>query len=201
VANDSSSIAVGADGTLWFNEPMGNKIARMTLAGVVAEFPIPAPAAGLEPCALASDHNLWCPEGNAGQIAIVASNGTITEIPTAAGSHPGGMIVAPDGTLWFPESYDGIGGGKIARVALAGVIAEFPLANYIPNDIAFGPDGNIWFTEYIGNDVGRMTPDGKGDMRFTLPTPPVGPVGIVGGPDGNIWFTEYVAGKIGRLVP
>ena len=37
------SITAGPDGNLWFTEDFGNKIGRITPAGVITEFPIPTP--------------------------------------------------------------------------------------------------------------------------------------------------------------
>jgi hypothetical protein len=57
-----------------------------------------------------------------------------------------------------------------------------------------GPDGNIWFTDFVGQRIGRITPAGA----FTEFPVPGSPGGITAGPDGNIWFTEPLA--IGRLI-
>jgi virginiamycin B lyase len=66
--------------------------------------------------------------------------------------------------------------------------------------ITAGFDGNLWFTEYTGNKIGRITPSGT-ITEFTIPTPSSTPLGIVSGPDGAIWFAETATNKIGRLVP
>lgn len=63
-----------------------------------------------------------------------------------------------------------------------------------------GPDGNIWFTTFDGNQVGRVTTGGTFTM-FTVPTSDSEPFGITSGPDGNLWFTEYAGNKIGRITP
>src|SRR5258708_12067255 len=55
--------------------------------------------------------------------------------------------------------------------------------------IAPGPDGNLWFTEFWANRIGRMTPSGA-LTEFPIPTPESAPRGIVAGPDGNVWFVE-----------
>ena len=42
-----------------------------------------------------------------------------------------------------------------------GTITEFPIptqASCPTNGLAVGPDGNIWFTEYWGNKIGRIAP-------------------------------------------
>jgi virginiamycin B lyase len=80
-------------------------------------------------------------------------------------------------------------------------LIEFPLPTsavaHTPVGISTGPDGNLWFTEYAGNKIGRITPSGQ-ITEFPLPTPNNGPFGITDGPDGNLWFTEQ-AHMLGRI--
>ena len=100
-------------------------------------------------------------------------------------------------------SLTGTTGGVVAGdlvAAAAGTAAEFtiPTANGQPNSIAPGPDGNLWFAEYSGNKIGRITPGGV-IAEFPIPTANSQPFGIASGPDGNLWFTEYNANKIGRI--
>jgi virginiamycin B lyase len=66
--------------------------------------------------------------------------------------------------------------------------------------ITEGPDGNLWFTEWSGNKIGRITPSGT-VTEFTIPTAASSPNGIVAGPDGNIWFTETDGGKVASIAP
>src|SRR5438445_4888517 len=84
----------------------------------------------------------------------------------------------------------------------AGRIKEFPVptAGSAPGDITAGPDGNMWFTESVGNNIGRINPTGV-VTEFPVPTPSSYPAGIARGPDGNLWFTENDANQIGRLTP
>jgi len=70
-----------------------------------------------------------------------------------------------------------------------------------PMEITAGPDGNLWFTEYDGDAVARITPSGVVTEFFEDIPLGSGPVGIAAGPDGNLWFTEYDAGRIGRITP
>ena len=89
--------------------------------------------------------------------------------------------------------------GVLPSVATAAgaAITEFPLPNAgsLPNGIAAGPDGNVWFTEYSGNRIGRITPAGV-ITEFPVPTPASQPNGIIAGPDRNLWFTELTGNKI-----
>jgi virginiamycin B lyase len=82
--------------------------------------------------------------------------------------------------------------------AAVGTITEFSPAG-LPRGITAGPDGNLWFTLFIGNSIVRLTPSGSFTGAFHTPTKTSRPYGITSGPDGNLWFTEYIGNKIGRL--
>ncbi len=79
-------------------------------------------------------------------------------------------------------------------------ITEFPVptAASRPTTITLGPDGNLWFTEADGNNIGRLTPAGS-ITEFPVPTTGSGTGEIAPGPDGNLWFTEFTGNNIGRL--
>jgi parallel beta-helix repeat protein len=188
-------IASGPDGALWFTEYLGNRIGRITTAGVITEFPV---AAGSVPLNIAAgpDGNLWFTENSGNRIARITTAGVVTEFPVpTASSFPGGIAAGPDGSLWFTEN----NGNKIGRITTAGVTTEYsiPSASSFPSGIAAGPDGALWFTEYVGNRIGRITTTGV-VAEFPLPTGGT-PAYIVAGPDGNLWFTEFSGNKIGRI--
>jgi virginiamycin B lyase len=92
----------------------------------------------------------------------------------------------------------------IASPVLAGTIGhlkEFPIptANSQPRQIAAGPDGALWFTEFNASKIGRITTSGE-ISEFPTPTASVFPFDIAAGADGALWFTES-ASQIGRLDP
>jgi hypothetical protein len=64
----------------------------------------------------------------------------------------------------------------------AGVITEFtiPTASSLPNFIAAGPDGNLWFTESAeaANKIGRITPTGT--FTELAPVQPASPARLDG---------------------
>lgn len=83
------------------------------------------------------------------------------------------------------------------------VVTEFPIptANSGPLDIVTGPDGNLWFTEYKSNKIGRMTPAGV-FTEFTASSIANHPVQICAGPDGNLWYSlQLIPAMLGRLTP
>jgi streptogramin lyase len=124
--------------------------------------------------------------------------------------------VGPDGGVWFTAvdyARGHFAGGEpvddaIVRMTPSGQFTVFPLPHpgVLPDGITVGPDGNVWFTEYYGNAVGRITPDGV-ITEFHVPThynggtPQSQPHEIVAGPDGNLWFPDSGGGKIGRISP
>jgi streptogramin lyase len=98
-----------------------------------------------------------------------------------------------------------VGRGMSARYMLlklisSGSIVEFPVptSGSNPYGIAAGPDGNLWFTEQLGNKIGRITTTGN-ITEFAVPTAGSEPVAITAGPDGNMWFVE--SGNVGRITP
>ncbi|MFO0955233.1 MAG: choice-of-anchor U domain-containing protein [Candidatus Saccharibacteria bacterium] len=70
----------------------------------------------------------------------------------------------------------------------------------MPTGIVAGPDGNTWFTEAGGNNVGRITPSGD-ITEYAIPTPGSLSRFITIGPDGNLWFTEAGGNNVGRITP
>ncbi len=92
-------------------------------------------------------------------------------------------------------------GNAIGRITPAGQVTEYPLptADSLPNAIAAGPDGNLWFVETNTDQVGRITPSGA-VTEFPIPAQRA-PDGIAAGPDGNLWFALGGANDIGRITP
>lgn len=84
--------------------------------------------------------------------------------------------------------------------APAGTITAFPAPTSAsePQGITAGPDGNLWFTEWGGNKIGRISPSGS-IAQFPVPISAGQLFGITAGPDNNLWFTEEYDNTIGRI--
>jgi streptogramin lyase len=88
-------------------------------------------------------------------------------------------------------------GLALAPPALATVtITEFPAGGQVA-ELVTGPDGNVWFTTELSNEIGRITPSGA-TVFHAVPSGSL-PEGIAAGPDGNLWFTEQTADQIGEI--
>ena len=122
-------------------------------------------------------------------------NGVVTEfaVPTA-GSFPNGILLGPDGNMWFTESV----GNRIGRITPTGSITEFQIPTLAsgPRGIAAGPDGNLWFTEL--HNIGRITTAGA-ITEYALDANVFAfAIDIAAGPDGNLWFTARANGDAGN---
>jgi virginiamycin B lyase len=212
-------IVAGPDGALWFSEIGRNNIGRITTAGTVTEFAIPAPAPVRVDIstniAVGSDCALWFGldtsiPGGPGSFAVpsaaigrITTSGEVSKflLPSPFSKPWFGLTSGPDGALWFTEF---LLGKRIRRITTAGAVTEFPLpsAAQAPLGITSGADGALWFTEAvtnkIGGKIGRITTTGE-FSEFLVPTPNSVPFGITAGPDGALWFTELTGNKIGRI--
>lgn len=114
-----------------------------------------------------------------------------------------GIAAGADGNFWIAEQ----SANAIAKVSPAGaVLATYPIptASSSPTEIIGAPDGTLWFTEFKGNKLGRITTSGT-ITEYPIPTPNSGPWGITTCPTqcedahGRLWFTEQNANKVGKL--
>lgn len=201
-----TGIARGPDGNMWFTEQTANKIGRITPQGQITEYDVPTPGSNPYAIAAGPDDNLWFTSFNTARIGRISTAGAITEYPLPTpGSGPLGIAPGPDGKVWFTEfAADKIGRidpatGAIQEFALprpAGTPADVVIAG--PQGIVAGPDGAMYFTEAIGNRIGRIAPNGQ-MAAFAAPTPASRPVGVAVGGDGAVWFTQFDGDRIARL--
>lgn len=162
--------------------------------------------------ALLPDGSLVFVETYRGRISRWTRDGGVTE-HSFVGGGPNAVVAAGDGSLFLtqnggivgawrsdhqrPASIQRIGpGGKVEVVAtrIDGRVLK------APNDLAFGPDGRLYFTDPVGgyDPVNRpdpgyiyaMNPDGTGEVLAELP--PTFPNGIAVEADGSVvWVESY----------
>ena len=203
-----SAIVVGPDGNLWVALTTASRIARVSPAGAVTEFTLPA-GRGPTDLAVAGDGVLYFTEQTGDRIGrlnpTAGSDGAIQAsiaefaVP-GAGSAPTGIALGSDGALWFTEQ----GSDQIGRLTTAGVITnEYAvpgLSNALTGIVA-GPDGALWFTQRDASQIGRIDTAGniiETNVAGVLSTPnALGDITV--GPDGALWFTIPGVDQIGRI--
>ncbi|HTU82478.1 MAG TPA: hypothetical protein VMF61_10135, partial [Candidatus Acidoferrales bacterium] len=220
----SGPVAIVKGGSdLWFTEDAASKIGSATESGQITEFPITTksphddplrprpelttPPSGFGPngIALGYDNALWFTEDNASAVGRMTLAGKMSgQYRVDASCCLQYIHKGPGKALWFAASNPAVpeaGADEIARINIKGAVTAFKFraATPIPGDVAEGPDGAIWFTQYTAGKIGRMTPAGKVTNEYTTPTKRSSPSGIVEGPDHALWFTEVAANKIGRI--
>jgi streptogramin lyase len=173
-----SGIAAAPDGNLWFTEYAWNSgaIARITAAGVVTEYPLPANdlRVGCGDSAMASgpDGSVWFTEPNSFGIGRVTSAGVLSEFTASGTGCVRGLTAGPDGSIWFT------GGTTVGRINPSGAIRQFGLPSLFAQSagIAVGADGRIWFSELGVNrvaSIGVTVPElslGSPLLNFGRPT-------------------------------
>jgi streptogramin lyase len=195
------AITLGPDGNMWVTED--GKVAKVTTAGVVTEYPIPSGSISYGITA-GWDGFLWLTEYG-GQLAKLTTAGSFNgEFAILASANPTAITVGPDGNLYVLEA--NTNANKVAKVSPVGtIIAQYSVPTTpSPGNpqgnlwgIALGSDNNLWFTETTAHKVAKVTIDGV----FTeYPVPSGGsPFGITLGPDGNLWVTEQGTNKIASV--
>lgn len=203
-------VAVGPDRNIWFTEFDARSIGVLNLStNAISHYPLPSPASNPTRIAMGPDGQLWFAETGPGDAAPsdFGANNNIGEISVSGeikefrlpmtDSDPAGVVLGPDGNVWFTEAATGdvrqiTAGGKISDPFPAGTVTSMPAG------IVTGPDANLWFTESSADKLGMLTLAGK-LTEFPLPATGSSPTEIVAGADGKLWFSESSKDKIGRV--
>jgi gluconolactonase len=156
-------------------------------------------------------------DGNTGELRSW-KDGTLGTYAHTAGS-PWGAVLGTDGAVYVtqggnvPGAADQSAVPGIQRVRMDGTvellsasIAGFTLAG--PNDLAFGPDGRLWFTDSGTEEDPRVDEpapgrlfvlDSSGAGEFLMERPKVYPNGIAFDAERRLYWTESMAHRVCRL--
>jgi streptogramin lyase len=96
-----------------------------------------------------------------------------------------------------------ISGAAPASAALTPSITSYPSSNPVspessPYAIAAGADGALWFTDFSGHKIGRMTTGGALTLQAPLPGASF-PYDIAAGGDGAMWFVSQSPSSVSRI--
>jgi gluconolactonase len=168
------------------------------------------------PAVLGDGRIVLC-DGNTGEL-LAYSNGAVSAYARTGGS-PWGTVLGADGAIYVTQGGNVPGSGDVSAVSgiqrvhddgtvelLFSEVAGYQL--YGPNDLAFGPDGRLYFTEsgseedfrFDVRSPGRLfavAASGAGEMLLELPG--VYPNGIAFDAEQRLYWTESMAHRVRRL--
>jgi gluconolactonase len=168
------------------------------------------------PVVMADGSVVFC-DGNTGELRSW-KDGELGTFAVTGGS-PWGAVLGDDGAIYVTQG--GNVPGNPDQSAIAGIQRVSPdgpvemlfsnvdgheLAG--PNDLAFGPDGRLWFTDsgteqddrFEVRAPGRLfVLDGSGDGDMLMERPNVYPNGIAFDAEGQMYWTESAAHRVCRV--
>jgi gluconolactonase len=156
-------------------------------------------------------------DGNTGEL-LEWRDGAVSRFAVTGGS-PWGAVLGSDGAIYVTQGGNVPGSGDesavcgIQRVRPDGAVELLAAqidgkALAAPNDLAFGPDGRLYFTESGTEQDPRVetpTPgrlfvlDAAGGGEMLLERPDVYPNGIAFDAQGRLYWTESMAHRVCRM--
>jgi len=145
-------------------------------------------------------------DGNTGE--LVVWDGSAVSTFARTGGSPWGAVLGSDGAVYVCQGGNVPGSGEERAVggiqrALADGTVEMvctELAGHVlvgPNDLAFGPDGRLYFTDSEAERLFILDADGGGEMIVELPD--VYPNGIAFDSAHRLYWTESRKHRVRRL--
>jgi streptogramin lyase len=116
-------------------------------------------------------------------------------LPGEVGLYLTRLHVDKQGDLWFAAGNDiwHLQGREFRRHAI-------PTANAHPAVLASDARGNLWFTEWFGNKIGRIAADGT-LSEYAIPPEEEMPMALATDADGKVWFSVGFNYDLFRLDP
>ncbi len=147
-----AGIAVGRDGWLWSTLMQANEVVKCTTFGKIRVYKNHDRDSQLFP--IVANGNFFI--GEAHGLAQLTPQGVFKEYPLEAGSDVFGITQGPMHSIWF-----GVNQGNYIGTVVNNRVKLYKTGPTSANglwDITLGSDGNLWFTDTVGNRIGRFIP-------------------------------------------
>lgn len=195
--NGVYDVAAGADGRVWFTNPYqygSFDVGAITHDGVITTYPQASDGSPESIAPDASGHLWYTSFGGSLDIVEIDTSGNTVATFKAKDGFADKVAYGPNGAIWFNAIGTPVVVGRITR---KGRQIDAPIGgpNYIPGQMALGPDGRMWVCS--GDSLAAV--DRK--LHVTLYTLTSGGTfaGVTAGPDGNMWAAESQYGHIVRV--
>lgn len=179
------------DGSIWFTE--GASIRHLEADGRVRVYRHGFPkGAALTHIVGDASGTIWFVDWGTGAVGRLTPAGHVTEFSSELRPSSLPYGISSNGRfVWLADA-----SGSVIRISHSGRMRRFTRGlgtDADPFDIATGPDGATWFTEFYGQRIGRITDRGQ----ITEYTVASNPAAITAGRDGALWFTSASSGPFG----
>jgi RHS repeat-associated protein len=188
---------IAGGGYLWFVENAGNKLVKMTTAGVMTEYSLPASSAP-DDVAYGPDGKLYVTASGTNKILQVSTSGSVLNSYSRTGSGtPDRIVVGPDNLLWYTVD----GASLIGKMTTSGTFTEytFSAGGVNPTDIIAAPGGGLAVAA-----GGLYNVDTSGNVSQNSYVSDSSLVRLAAAADGTLWYTAYngyTVNAVGRLTP
>jgi virginiamycin B lyase len=187
------NLVVNRKGKIWFTGNQNGRLVRLDPAtGKLTNYMMPDSLVR-DPHTMVFDAggNAWFTAQQANAVGhLDAATGTIRLWRTAARSRPYGIMIAPDGKVWF----DLFGTNKLGMIDPKVMeVKTFALPNERtrPRRIAITADGLIWYGDYSRGYLGQLDPKTGSVREYALPGGAMSlPYAMALDGRGRIWLAE-----------
>jgi streptogramin lyase len=209
------SIRALPDGTVWFMVPSNDRIVRLQ-GSTLTQWQIRTDKKiGANPVDFQFDGDvIWFICNGESQIDAGRSIFARLDTTTGAlrewvlpGSKPAGFWRAPDGKVWIPQS-----DGRLQSLDLQTLqvndyksrSADGKVFTFAYSDLAYGPDGALWMTDFGNNRIVRYEPGADSETSWTFFDPSAGrlnPSQIRFDQAGHLWICQRSGFRIDEFDP
>ena len=196
---EPNSLAVAADGSVWFSEPLRDRVGHLSAGGVFTEYPLARDSNPVAVLLSRDGQTLWVAERGLGLLArLDTSSGAVTTLPVPGGpkAFVDALTLDAQGGLWFGLQYSSML-GMVERDGRTSLVSG-------THDSFYGLlrpalEGGVWVAgQYKQNRLDRATGAVKLD-RYYLPTRYATPIDVVEDRMGSAWFTEGDADQVAHV--
>ena len=182
----------------------------------IDEYNVPTPNAA--PLALTVDRNglVWFTESNVSKLGMFdPNNDTFKEYSVPGTGDMWGITIDPRGAIWLTQyslkgsvspggAIEPGGNGRLIRFDPNNgnfTVINVSTPGAFPFRLTSDPQGRIWFTELLGDNIGYYDPSSGKLKEYAVPTPFAGPADLTFDSQGSLWFTEAYNQSIAKFDP
>jgi virginiamycin B lyase len=179
---------------VWITDFNANNIWRYNISSETStQFPVPVTPSDV---AVDGAGDVWFTAPNDQSVnRLDPATGDVTRFEAPAGLAPFLVTVATDDQIWFTSRFGTQGVGRFNPTTEQ--FTTFLTPGTGPQGITAGPNGSIWFTQILKDNIARI--DSSDTITEGKVVKGSDPFAVVVAPNGDPWYTMHAANKIATL--